>query len=191
VCVRLLLLAAYVCQFALVPTTFTSDGTMDSFAELRVPAIRSIENPRVLECVSPVFNATHEEMFGPFPVEGQYEVPFTVSLNGQQFTPRAPLLSGGNVDGNQSNISEPGSGSNAVDDMINVTNRAINFVSPHRCSNTAPQQVWLKKCSFGCCCRHTLDGSNRTGAAADLTISLLPDRSTVTRAWSFTAILWS
>ena len=56
--------ANYVCQLALVTTTFAHNGTVTSFSELRVPAVRSLEDPRILECVTPVFSTTSAAMFG-------------------------------------------------------------------------------------------------------------------------------
>lgn len=71
-------------------------------------------------------------MFGPFPVEGQYEVPFTVSLNGQQFTPRGDLFVSEHLQpANLTNETAPVDQTNITDvaalDETNVTRRAVNF----------------------------------------------------------------
>ena len=69
--------ATYVCQLALTTTTFSHNGSITSFGDLRVPAIRSLEDPRRLECVTPQLGYESAAMLGFTGLEGRYEMPFT------------------------------------------------------------------------------------------------------------------
>lgn len=111
--------ATFVCQFSLVTTEFSHNGTHTNFADLRVPAVRSVEDSRVLDCVSPPLTMGTTIMLGFVGDEGRYEMPFTVSLNGQQFTPRSPIVTGMSLPPVDSNVTDP------ID--ANVTQRAVNF----------------------------------------------------------------
>lgn len=80
-------------------------------------------------CDTPVFTLADAARHGFSGAEGLYELPFTVSLNAQQFTPRTPLLT--YAPPAQSNTGEAGSGtsSNSTAELIvlNTTERAANF----------------------------------------------------------------
>lgn len=80
-------------------------------------------------CDTPVFTLADAARHGFSGAEGLYELPFTVSMNAQQFTPRTPLLT--YAPPAQSNTGEAGSGtsSNSTAELIvlNTTERAANF----------------------------------------------------------------
>lgn len=104
--------ATYVCQVA----------------DLRFPATRSLADANQLGCVVPPLTAEDARRAGFTGGEGLYELPFTVSLNAQQFTPRSPLVTyapsppppvdEGSGEANASSFAPV---------ILNTTLRAINF----------------------------------------------------------------
>ena len=114
--------ASYACQVGDAADLRQSRGQ-------RFPATRSQSDPTRLLCTTPALLLNISQRFGFRGDEGLFPLPFTVSLNGQQFTPRTPLFLA--ADGTLFTPSSPAA-SNASNATVSLgahsmSHRAINF----------------------------------------------------------------